>query len=233
MSVNLTPFLTATKKNTEKCSYFHLLDFKLLYSLRPSIHKFHETEEHFYYALETYYIYFILFYLAHFQNILILEVLFPYICQPFKRCDNYLISENSSWPKQLKKYFVRRFSRFEYLPLFLFPSVTSEVRKKREEEIKKKNRVEMRKEKYLGSGNSNFFVNYWVFKISFMAISTNMKVWLNSLHYAKLELVQLSPGVFVLSVEQRKEDMNNETGCLWRAIPTHWDLLWCFLSLFS
>lgn len=64
MSVNLTPFLTATKKNTEKCSYFHLLDFKLLYSLRPSIHKFHETEEHFYYALETYYKYFILFYLA-------------------------------------------------------------------------------------------------------------------------------------------------------------------------
>lgn len=54
MSVNLTPFLTATKKNTEKHWDFQLLYFKLLYSLMPSIHKFHETEEHFYYALETY-----------------------------------------------------------------------------------------------------------------------------------------------------------------------------------
>lgn len=112
----------------------------------------------------------------------------------------------NSW----KKYFITRVSRFEEvevhrslkfldLPLFLFPSVTSGVTKKREEEIKKKNELEMRKEKCLGPGNSKFFskLDGFLKFASWLSQPTlyKIKVWLNSLHYAKLELVQLSPGV--------------------------------------
>lgn len=60
-SLNLSPFLTATKKNSEKYSYFQLLYFKLVYSLRPSTHKFYGMEEQFYYALATYHISFFSF----------------------------------------------------------------------------------------------------------------------------------------------------------------------------
>lgn len=42
-------------------------------------------------------------YIGLFKNILILEVLLLYTCQPFKRFDNYLTTESSSWLKQLKK----------------------------------------------------------------------------------------------------------------------------------
>lgn len=60
LSLNLSSFLIATKKNTENFSYFQLLYLKLV-CLRTSTHKFFEIEEQFYYALATYNIHFILF----------------------------------------------------------------------------------------------------------------------------------------------------------------------------
>lgn len=77
LSFNLSPFLTATKKNTEKYSYFQLLYFKLVYSLRLSSHKFCEIVEQFYYALAASHIY-ILF---SFVQLKISVTTFPSYCR--------------------------------------------------------------------------------------------------------------------------------------------------------